>query len=458
MSLRPGKSSESTTSALRLGFVLGGTVVAEQVVRDTRPVSIGQSARASFQLPVTGLPRRWELIARTADGLRLRLTPSMDVRIAVGDEVWTRATCDQRGTTRGDVTTVTLPPDAHGRVDLGEVRVLFQGVRVPAAVPPLVLPRALKGTLADRIDTRVAVVAAASLCVHVGLMVAASLNDPPAEPTMARRATETYAEDTLAIIDASDPLLDLAHPAATDEPGPAAATPAAPPAAPTTATRPAAPRPTRPGAPTLTDPDDDATRLADLLFAPDGSAGHLTGDLAARKPGSDLSTQLDEIKRSGATASIGDQSGRRPADTDGVARPGTSQTPLVGPPGDVVTTGKDPESVPPGRIKPVPTPRPPGDPSVDAIIRKIATTYMGGLQRCYKKSLAADPTLSGKVALSFSVTERGALTDGRASGIDDEVAGCIQGLMTKWSFTPVVDGDGDATEVDVKLGLALTPH
>lgn len=30
--------------------------------------------------------------------------------------------------------------------------------------------------------------------------------------------------------------------------------------------------------------------------------------------------------------------------------------------------------------------------------------------------------------------------------------------MGKWSFTPVVDGDGDPTEVDVKLKLQVTPH
>ncbi|MBK7192150.1 MAG: hypothetical protein IPH80_06665 [Myxococcales bacterium] len=68
-----------------------------------------------------------------------------------------------------------------------------------------------------------------------------------------------------------------------------------------------------------------------------------------------------------------------------------------------------------------------------------------------------DGTLAGKVSLTFTVTDRGALTDGNAAGVDDNLASCVEGVMAKWSFTPVIDGDGDPTDVDVKLGLVLTP-
>jgi hypothetical protein len=442
--------------ALRLGIVLSGTVVAEQIVRDHRPFSIGQSARASVQLPLPGLPRNWELLTITPAGIRLRLAPGMDARIAVADAVWTRAECDAHGKVAAGATTVVLPLDAHGRVDVGEVRVLFQGVRLPAPAPAPALPRALKGTLADRIDGRVAAFAAASLVAHLGVMIAANLNDPPGKPTMAHRATETYTDDTIALIDASDPIFDT-DPAPEPEPGTQPAPTKPEPTAPTTPSRKPTPSTGRPTAPTppSTDPGDP-TRMADLLFAPDGDTGRTVGDLSAKKPGTDLAQQLDEIKRNDQTASIGDQTGRvRPDDP---YRPGTSQNPVVDPGNRPVTPIlKDPEVGPPGRIKPVPTPRPPGDPSVDGIIRKISTTYMPSLQRCYKKSLVGDGTLAGKVSLTFTVTDRGALTDGNAAGVDDTLASCIEGVMAKWSFTPVIDGDGDPTDVDVKLGLVLTP-
>ncbi|MBK7075085.1 MAG: hypothetical protein IPH44_22570 [Myxococcales bacterium] len=453
MSATPAKPANPP--ALRLGIVLSGTVVAEQIVRDQRPFSIGQSARASIQLPLPTLPRNWELLTITPAGIRLRLAPGMDARIAVGDAVWTRAECDAHGKVAAGATTVVLPLAAHGRVDVGEVRVLFQGVRLPAPAPAPTLPRALKGTLADRIDGRVAAFAAASLVAHLGVMIAANLNDPPGEADdgaprdrdVHRRHDRADRRQRSDLRHRSDARARARHPAGADQ-ARAHRADADPQADPNTG-RPAAPTPS------VTEPGDP-TRMADLLFAPDGDTGRTVGDLSAKKPGTDLAQQLDEIKRNDQTASIGDQTGRvRP---DDAYRPGTSQNPVVDPGTRPVTPiDKGAETGPPGRIKPVPTPRPPGDPSVDGIIRKISTTYMPSLQRCYKKSLVGDGTLAGKVSLTFTVTDRGALTDGNAAGVDDNLASCVEGVMAKWSFTPVIDGDGDPTDVDVKLGLVLTP-
>jgi hypothetical protein len=448
--------------ALRLGVVLGGTVVAEHLVRDGRPFTLGRSAAAVVQLPLPGLPRRWELLRLTPAGLVLRLGAGMDARVSIGDAVWTRAECDARGQRRGDTTEVTVPLAAHGRVDVGEVRVLFQGVRLPAPAPTPTLPRALKGTLVDRIDGRVAALAAASLVAHLGLTLAAHLNDPPGDPTPAAKANTPYVEDTVAILDADDPI--FADPAPTAEPPPADPGPAtAPtprptePTAPTTGPRRPSGPATGPAAPSL-DPQADAARLADLLFASDGDAGKLRGDLSDRRAGTDLAQQLDELAAKDGTASIGDQSGRTlPAPTG--PQLGTAQEPVITPPTNPVTPiVKDPERSPPGRIDPVRLPQPPGDPDVRAVLRKIESVYVSGLQRCYKKALVGDQTLAGKVTLSFTVTERGTVSDAKASGVDDGLVDCIRGTMAKWTFTPVVDEDGDATEVDLKMALQLRPN
>ena len=66
-------------------------------------------------------------------------------------------------------------------------------------------------------------------------------------------------------------------------------------------------------------------------------------------------------------------------------------------------------------------------------------------------------TLAGKIILTFNVTDRGVLTDGAAAGVDDTLEQCVEGLMKTWSFTPVVDSDGDPTDVDLRLPLQLTP-
>ena len=41
----------------------------------------------------------------------------------------------------------------------------------------------------------------------------------------------------------------------------------------------------------------------------------------------------------------------------------------------------------------------------DVIIARIKALYLAGLERCYRKALVADPSLTGKVALTFTVCE-----------------------------------------------------
>lgn len=452
----------SSNLALRIGVVLSGTMIAEHVLRDRHPFSIGQSTRTTVSIPVTDLPRHLDLLTLVDGGLRVRLPAGADARISVGSELLTRADLDRRGTMAGGETTVLLPAGSRGRVELGEVRVLFQTVTLPAAVAPPRLPRALQGSLADRVDRRLAAFVAASVVAHLGVMAAASLNDPPVDHTLAQRATEQYKDETLAIIDADDPLLNLQPPDEPDapaepDPAPAAQTPSKPSPAepPRTSPRPPSTRPD-PGA--LPEPGRDATRYADLLFSNDGVDGKPATDLSNHKPGTDLAQQLDEIKRSNDNASIGKDPAIATRDRDG-ARPGTAQDPILPgtTPPTVIAPPKDDERVPPGRIKPIPPKRTPDGPDVDGIIRKISTTYVSSLQRCYKRSLVGDATLAGKIVLTFTVTDRGAVTDASATGVDDDLSKCVEGAMKAWSFTPVVDADGDKTDVDLRLPLQLTP-
>lgn len=451
----------SANLALRIGVVLSGTVIAEHVLRDRRPFSVGQSTRTTVSVPLADLPRRWDLLTLVDGGIQLRLPSGAEARVSEGASVFTRADLDRRGAVAGGVTTVVLPTSARGRIELGELRILFQGVHVPVVAAPR-LPRALQPTLGERIDRRLAAVVAGSLVVHLGLMVVARFNDPPGHASMAQRATEQYQDETLAVIDADDPLLDLGEPdepAKPDEPtkpDPASGKPAA--QVPNPSPRPdPGPRPGRPADPgALSDPIADSNRYADMLFGP-GTDGLVATDLTARKPGTDLAQQLQEIKDGDQNAAIGDGTQTHTRDGDGPRRGTIDEQPIPGTPTPIVTPPKDGEKVPPGRIKPLPPSRPPGGPDVDSIIRKIATTYMGGLQRCYKDDLRGDARTAGKIVLTFTVTDRGQLTDGAAAGVSDTLERCIETAMKRWSFTPVVDDDGDATDVDVRLPLQLTP-
>jgi hypothetical protein len=450
-------TSRPHVRALRIGVVLGDTLVSEHVVHSGTAFTIGQSIRNLVPLPVAGLPRRWQLVELVERGVLLRLAPGMGARVSVEGHVLGRADLDARGAHTRAATLVTLPPGTHGKIDLGEVRVLFQELRMPAPAPRPQLPRAVKGTLGDRIDRRMTVFAAASLLVHFGIMTAAHLNDPPEDSTIAERALAQYTPETISIIDADDPILDLdREPTTTPDQDPAVASTTTP-AKPVVDREPRPSRP-RPAQPVHTDSRDlagDATRMADLLFADSGGGKVDAGDMAPRKPGHDLDKQLQELNDANAKVSIGNEQGDRLRDHG--PRQGTiEEPPVVGDPRITKADGDKVDKVPPARIDVIP--QPPKKPGVDteAIVNKIRTTYMSAMQRCYKKALADDPTLTGKVTLLFTLSEKGGVSDPEARGVSKVFEECITGVMPRWTFTPVTDEDGDPLELDIGVTLQLS--
>jgi hypothetical protein len=72
--------------------------------------------------------------------------------------------------------------------------------------------------------------------------------------------------------------------------------------------------------------------------------------------------------------------------------------------------------------------------TVDEVLTRINTVYMNGLQRCFRKSLAQDPSIAGKVTLAFRVDAEGRVQSQLAmtSTFDD----CLSKMMTGWRFSP----------------------
>lgn len=444
--------------ALRIGVVLSDTIVAEHLLHAGTAFTIGQSIRNLVPLPVAGLPRRWQLVELCERGVLLRLGPGMGARVSVDGHVLGRADLDARGAHTRTATLVTLPPGTHGKIDLGEVRILFQELTMPAPAPRPQLPRAVRGTLADRIDKRMAVFAAASLLVHLGIMTAAHLNDPPEDATIAERALAQYMPETISIIDADDPILDLdSPPTQPDQPDPATApTPVKQPATHEPRTTPARSRPAQPVSSDSRDLAGDATRMADLLFADDGGGKVDAGDMARRKPGNDLDRQLQEMNEKNAKAAIGNEQNDRLRGQKGPRQGTVDDTSIVDDAHVAKVDGDKHEKVPPTHIDVIP--QPPKKPGVDteAIVEKIRKTYMGALTRCYKKALGDEPTLSGKVTLIFTLSEKGGVSDPDAKGVSPVFEECIEGVMPRWSFTPVIDKDGDPLELDIGVTLQLS--
>jgi len=404
--------------SLRIGIVLRGLLVEERLF--TGPVTLGQSLRCALSVPTDGMPREHTLFTVDQGRFVLHLTSTMETRLA--------------GVTDG-----VLGPGARGRIMLGDASILFQEIATPPAAPRPQLPASIRGTLSDRIDRRLAAIIGASLLAHIGIAAYAWSTDRELPPLGMATAARDYIPETT--IDVSLPDVP---PVAT----PGVAAPVAPVQTPAPIVRPAhvTTSPARP--PALH--DDDALRMAAILTGanetPNGS-----GTMHARQPGADLDKQLEDASHHTVVIGNNDHTSRTGREHIGTDPHG----PLVDDP--TLTRTEHREEVPVRITLDRPKPDEPTTLTPDSVVDKIRDAYMNGLERCYRKGLAADASLSGKVPIRFTVTSHGQVTDPEASGVDAQLDACIAGQMTSWHFTIPRDEDGQPTDVSFHVVLALRP-
>ena len=84
-------------------------------------------------------------------------------------------------------------------------------------------------------------------------------------------------------------------------------------------------------------------------------------------------------------------------------------------------------------------------------------TYMTGLRQCYDDALKRDPSLHGKVTVTFDVDETGRAVRVVVAGFDDGVSACFQARAKTWRFTVPKTAGGEATTTSFRLAFVLAP-
>ncbi|MFN0251701.1 MAG: AgmX/PglI C-terminal domain-containing protein [Kofleriaceae bacterium] len=427
------------TRALRIGVLLGGNLVEEKLFTGTTPITFGQSLRCSLSIPGDGIPYEHALFVFDQGRPILRTTAAMTGRLAHGSTNTTLTAGDH-----------PLPRGVRGKIVIGDATLLFQELAAAPLAPRPVLPASIRGSLGDRIDRRLATIIGASVLVHLGIAGYAWMTDVESTSMLETPIAAIYHHDTMEITLPDEPTAN--EPPTTQEPG------IATPATPTQTPRPVVPRtrvsPTTGPAPAMS--VEDAQRFASILTGSEtGRTG--MGPMKDRNPGADLGQQIDDVGN--RPVEVGTTTDRFRSQQDG--RIGTDQGPNIDDPTQVAVNAPKNENDPKGRIQVKPLPVP-GDEettlTVKIVLDKINLVYMQGLQRCYKKGLSEDGSLSGKIAMAFTVTERGTLEDQSATGVADKVDNCVTDLMATWRFPIPKDKDGDPTDKSFKLSLQLTPN
>ena len=412
--------------SLRVGVLLRDRLVEERIFRAETPITFGQSLRCSLSIPSDGIPREHVLF----DGQR-------NLRVPAGTGMTGRLGSGASITTLAGGETIPLARGARGKLAIGDVTILFQEIATPPAVPRPRLPASIRGSLADRIDRKLAVIIGASLCAHLAIATWAWAADIDLG-VLGQAPVAEFHQDTIDVM-----LPDHAEPAPTTVPG--IATPVAP-----------TPRivPIRtPGHAAATDPQQlaqDATRMASILTGDDGPHGF--GGMNHRQPGADLARQIDDARN--RTITIGDNG--HTSRTDDRARIGTDPNrtiPLDDP--TYVAPAAHPEERA-GRIQLVPIAADAMTTlTADMVLDKIQSFYMSSLQRCYRLGLGEDATLTGKITIDFTVESHGRVTDPEATGLSAKVDGCIAGVMASWHFPSPRDKDGTPSDASFKISLVL---
>jgi hypothetical protein len=456
-------SSGPRQRILRIGVLLGGKIVEERLIRDRVPVTIGQSMKNTFSIPVEGLPLEFTLFAIDENKYSLRFLAKMDGRVSdAGGQVNTLDALKSKGAQNaGDYWQVPLTDGARGKLSIGDLTILFQFVTEPPRQPKPMLPASVRGTFADRFDPRLSVILGTSIIIHFAIVIWALMTDIETGRTMAERAYNlTFKQDTYQVdVLPPEPVKTEAGSAAGSAAAPEVKKPDPKPAT----TKPGGdPKPIpdsgRSEAEKVAMAEEEAKKFADLLTG-EGENGKSEGDMSNRRPGAELGAQINDVKEGGKTVAIGGGAGRGSRGS-GDPKLGTGGGPKIEGPGGTTSAGggKGAEKAPTGRIS-VSSKSGDTDSTLtpDAVLRKIQQAYMSALQRCYKTYLAKDATARGKVTLSFTVNESGRTTDSGAKGFANEVDACIEGLMPSWTFPAPKDKDGEKTEANFSITLQLVP-
>ncbi|HEU0030840.1 MAG TPA: AgmX/PglI C-terminal domain-containing protein [Kofleriaceae bacterium] len=440
---------------LRIGILLGGKIVEERLIRERTAVSIGQSMKNTFSIPIEGLPLEFTLFALDEGRYSLRFLNKMDGRLSdSGGQVNTLDALKAKGAhSHGDYWQVPLSESARGKLSLGDLTILFQFVTEPPRQPKPMLPASVRGTFADRFDPRLFVILGASIILHFAVVIVAWMGDIEKEG-MAEKAYEQTFEPEKYQVDI------------TPEPEPVADGGSAAGSAAEQKNKGDDKKPTKDAGKSggRSDKDnvamteDDAAAFANKL-AFDGPNGTDAGDMSSRRPGADLETEINNVREGNKTVAVGGGAGRG-SRGDGDARVGTGNGPKIDGPGGIDSAGggKTVEKGPSGRISV--SDKQSFDESTltpDLVLSKIQTAYMAGLKRCYKNYLNKDASARGKVTLSLTVNATGRTVNGKANGFAGEVDDCISAQMGGWRFPIPKDKDGEATEASFAITLQLVP-
>ncbi len=452
----------SPKKVLRIGIVLGTSLIEESLLRKRTTVTIGQSLANTFSVPIAGLPASFPIFELADGRFYLHFQDNMDGRISQGDFVRTTSQLTQEGAIRkGQHWVFPLDENARGKISLGAMTLLFQFVSPPPIAAPMRLPASTRKTLADRFEPTLAAILSASVLVHLAIGVFAYTRDLAFEHPAVRYARTYNVEQYVPLIPA-EALTE--HSLTDDSSGVSTLLPTTLPNPQKRENQNNSQNPSKdrksdssrngqssPSQAMIAEAIEDTVVVSVLsgLASPDG----VLGQMSNTNQGASLDKSLRLAKRKN-TSTIAMRGRHRDRMSDDIGEGKDNRTSDVGD-SSLGTEKKqdekfdvDPPSVGIGFSWDEST----LDPA--AVAKRVRKRYLGGIRRCHQRALVGNPEATGKVVVEFTVGLTGRVTRASVAGFDASVDKCIKSLATRWHFsTPRAGGKPTSASFSIPLLL-----
>jgi hypothetical protein len=411
------KSAERPVAkALRIGVVQDRKVVSERLIRAGELVTIGESQKCTFVLPEAGLGQRHELFIPRGDGFILNVPDTVSGAIQQREEpirTLEQLVTGAQGTKKGNLYNIPLNDSQKGKLTVGGITLLFQFVPAPPEPMKAINPGDFRPRLVDEDDALFLTLLALFWVIGGTLSVWAWVTPIPDRLDLDNvdDVAALLIDQKIAKVTIQDPLAkteDPAKPKEEDKPA---------------ETKPAETKPAPAGPVTDASVTSKSALLALLGTNGDAAGGisDILGDEAATRVALDSALAGVNGVQLATGDNVGIKSGGGGGREDakvglGLATGGTG----VGTGTGVATVVKKPK-VDYGAVD---ADTDEGDStSIPSIVRKSS----GRIQTCVEQSLKKNPSMSGRVVVTFAIAQ-GKVTSSSATSNttgDDEVGQCI---------------------------------
>ncbi len=190
-------SKQSDQKILRIGLVQNGKIVEERLMRSRSDVNVGQDFNKNdLVVPVEDLPDSYPVFEVKDGRYVLNFTDDMEGRVSGGGEVKSLDEFRESGKAdKGEKGyTVPLSPSSRGRIQFGEVTLLFQFVTPPPKRPKPVLPASMRGGWIKGLDRILVAVIALSAALQAGFVIWVESQEWPEPKQMQKETLDRFVE------------------------------------------------------------------------------------------------------------------------------------------------------------------------------------------------------------------------------------------------------------------------